>query len=57
MIDNISKQVDLVLQYSISPITINSGDAVGRYTGIKASLFSSKYFSTFFDYNEEMLYP
>ena len=33
----------------ISSSTINSGDAVGRYTGIKLSLLSEKYFITFFD--------
>ncbi|MGN6823401.1 MAG: hypothetical protein ACTHJ7_11630 [Candidatus Nitrosocosmicus sp.] len=49
MMYNILKQVDLVWPYSISSITINSGDAVGRYTGISVSLFSSKYFNTFFD--------
>ena len=36
--------------YHISLSTINSGgDAVGRYTGIKLTLLSAKYFSTFFD--------
>ena len=36
--------------FQTSPKTINSGDAVvGRYTGIRVSLFSSKYLSTFFD--------
>ena len=33
----------------ISSSTMNSGDAVGRYTGIKSSLLSAKYCSTFFD--------
>ena len=56
--NNIVEQVDLVWLYSISlPITINSGDAVGRYTGIKVSLLSSKYFSTFLIYNVVMPYP
>ena len=35
--------------FHISSSIINSGDAVGRYTGIKLFLFSLKYASTFFD--------
>ena len=34
-----------ILQHSSS--TMNSGDAVGRYTGIKLSLFSAKYLTHF----------
>ena len=37
MIDNIVEQIDLVWLIHISSITINSGDAVGRYTGIIVS--------------------
>ena len=50
MMDNIVGQADRFWLYvHISSSTINSGDAVGRYTGIKLSLLSSKYFSTFLD--------
>jgi len=42
----------------ISSSTINSGDAAGRYTGIKLSLLSAKYCSTFFDlYSVVLPYP
>ena len=43
-------QADYFWLYAIFLLgTINSGDAVGRYTGIKLSLLSEKYFITFFD--------
>ena len=37
--------------------TINSGDAVGRYTGIKRSLLSAKYSVSFLICNVVLLYP
>ena len=51
MMNNVVKLVDRFWLYAILlPCTINSGDAVGRYTaGIKLSLLSAKYCSTFLD--------
>jgi hypothetical protein len=40
--DSILVRVDLVWLIHTSSITMNSGDAVGRYIGIRVSLFSSK---------------
>ena len=46
--NSIVGQADRFWLYAISlPVTINSGDAVGRYTGIRFCLCLSKYLSTF----------
>ena len=49
--NSIVGQADRFWLYAIFLLysTINSGDAVGRYTGIKLSLLSAKDFITFFD--------
>jgi hypothetical protein len=44
MTDRNLAQAGLVATFHISSLTINSGDAVGRYTGIRVLLFSSKNF-------------
>ncbi|HEY6535151.1 MAG TPA: hypothetical protein VIY08_05035 [Candidatus Nitrosocosmicus sp.] len=43
--------------FQTSSITINSGDAVGRYTGIKAPFYLQNTLTPSLIYNEEMPYP